>query len=278
VWHDPAVSAPDRPLILLVDDEADIRTIARITLSHLGGFRIAEAASGAEAVELAGRLRPAAVLLDVMMPEMAGTDVLRALQENPVTRDLRVIFLTAKAMPAEVERLRTLGACAIVTKPFEPAVLVQQVRDALAMTAPARGGGERRRPPIAPAAAVVDPAAARDLWGLPGETQADVLGELIELFAVQTPATLDDIRQGTEAGVGPDVRRLAHSLKGSALMLGATTVGELARRIEHDAEAGRDAAIPELVAQIDAALPATVRALRAERARLLAGDDGPAPG
>jgi CheY-like chemotaxis protein len=118
--------------VLIIDDEADIRRIARLSLGRLGGMEVSEAGSGAEGVQKAESERPDVILLDVMMPGMDGPATLAALRENPATSALPVIFLTAKAMRAEVERLRALGAVAVLTKPFEPAGLAGQVRDALA--------------------------------------------------------------------------------------------------------------------------------------------------
>ena len=117
--------------ILVVDDEKDIRTIARLSLEKLGGMSVLEAGSGPEALEIATREAPEAILLDVMMPEMDGTATLAALRANAATAAIPVIFLTAKALPGEVERLKALGARDVFTKPFEPMTLGQQVREAL---------------------------------------------------------------------------------------------------------------------------------------------------
>ena len=118
--------------ILIVDDEADIRTIARLSLERLGGMSVLEAGSGAEALEIAERDAPEAILLDVMMPEMDGAATLAALRSNTATAGIPVVYLTAKALPGEVERLRALGALGVLTKPFEPMTLAQQLRDTLA--------------------------------------------------------------------------------------------------------------------------------------------------
>jgi CheY-like chemotaxis protein len=120
--------------ILVVDDEKDLRTIARLSLENLGGMSVLEAGSGPEALEIATREAPEAILLDVMMPDMDGTATLAALQANAATAAIPVIFLTAKALPGEVERLKALGAKAVLTKPFEPMTLAQQVREALGPT------------------------------------------------------------------------------------------------------------------------------------------------
>ena len=124
--------------ILIVDDEDDIRTIARLSLERLGGMAVIEARTGRDALEAAAREKPDAILLDVMMPEMDGATTLAALRRDEATAGIPVLFLTAKALPGEVERLKGLGAAAVLTKPFDPSALAGQVREALA--APPQGG------------------------------------------------------------------------------------------------------------------------------------------
>jgi len=117
--------------ILVVDDEADIRRIARLALHRVGGMEVAESEGGGGAVERALQERPDAILLDVMMPGLDGPSVLAALRREPGTSDIPVIFLTAKAMPAEVERLKGLGARGVLAKPFDPMSLAGSVRGML---------------------------------------------------------------------------------------------------------------------------------------------------
>ena len=117
--------------ILVVDDEADIRRVARLSLTRLGGMEVVEAASGPEALQQARSSAPDAILLDVMMPGMDGPAVLLALRAEPATAGIPVVFLTAKAMTSEVERLQGLGAVGVLTKPFDPVTLAQDLRTAL---------------------------------------------------------------------------------------------------------------------------------------------------
>ena len=113
---------------LVIDDDADIRMIARLSLSRLGGMDVVEAASGAEGVRKAGQERPDVILLDMMMPAMDGSATLAALRSQPATATTPVILLTAKAMQAEIERLRALGAAGVLIKPFDPRTLPGDVR------------------------------------------------------------------------------------------------------------------------------------------------------
>src|SRR4051812_29345123 len=112
--------------ILLIDDEEDIRTIARMALVRVGKMDVVEAAGGAEGVLLAEKEKPDAILLDFMMPGMDGLQTLKALKDNPATASIPVIFLTARAMPNEVELLKILGARGVLTKPFQPLTLARE--------------------------------------------------------------------------------------------------------------------------------------------------------
>jgi CheY-like chemotaxis protein len=117
--------------VLIVDDEPDIRRIARLSLSRLGGMEVVEAESGPSGVRQATLERPDAILLDVMMPGMDGPATLETLRTLPETANIPVLFLTAKVMPSEQERLRSLGARAVLAKPFDVQILPDLVRRAL---------------------------------------------------------------------------------------------------------------------------------------------------
>ena len=259
--------------ILLVDDERDTRTVARLALRQLGGFTVIEAASGREALEMAARERPDAVVLDVMMPGMDGPQVLAALRSDPATARLPVIFLTAKAMPDEVARLRSLGAAAILTKPFDPEALAVAVRDTLVQ----RGAG----PPVrldaddaagAPPSDFVDPAALGRLRGLEAESGGDLMAELIDVFAANTPVVLARLRALAGAVGGADIKeaeRLAHALKSSAATLGATGYAATARTIEQRARDGSLSGLGALLDEMSRQLDPLLDRLRVERARLI---------
>jgi len=113
--------------ILVVDDDADIRRIAALSLERIGGFKVVLASSGEEALRLAADSPPGAVLLDVSMPGADGPDTLAALRAIPAMRDVPVLFFTATASDAEVRRLCGLGAAGVVAKPFELADLPRTV-------------------------------------------------------------------------------------------------------------------------------------------------------
>ncbi len=114
--------------VLYVDDEADLREIARLSLEVMGGLTVDVAASGAEALELIRRRRPDLVILDVMMPDMDGPATLAALCEAFGEHRVPMVFLTARSEAAEVARLRALGAVDVIAKPFDPMALPDRLR------------------------------------------------------------------------------------------------------------------------------------------------------
>ncbi len=111
---------PERTLkrIMYVDDEAEL----------VGQFTLCLCSSGKEALEEAKTFNPDLVLLDVMMPEMDGPTTLAALRRIEALASTPVIFVTAKAQPSEVRHYRALGAIEVITKPFHPMKLPDQLR------------------------------------------------------------------------------------------------------------------------------------------------------
>lgn len=117
--------------VMMVDDEPHIRRIGELSLRGVGKWQVVLAGSGKEAIELARREQPDVILLDVMMPGMDGPATLAELRDNRDTAGIPVIFLTAKAQRHEVERYRMLGAAGVLTKPFDPMTLPDEVRTIL---------------------------------------------------------------------------------------------------------------------------------------------------
>ena len=108
--------------VLIVDDQADIRDIARVGLELTTDWEVQVAASGEEALEIAGRDRPDVILLDVMMPHMDGPTAVRALRANPATFDIPVILLTARMLSEDGSDLAELAISGLLSKPLHSAV------------------------------------------------------------------------------------------------------------------------------------------------------------
>jgi len=118
--------------ILLVDDEPDIREVAALSLETVGGWRVSTASDGTSAIEIARAQHPDAILLDVMMPDVDGPTTFGRLQQDPLTCGIPVILLTAKAQDADRRRFAELGVAGMLTKPFDPMTLNDQIAAILA--------------------------------------------------------------------------------------------------------------------------------------------------
>lgn len=117
--------------MLVIDDEDDIREVAQLCLEMFGGWQVLTASSGSEGLVLAEVEQPDAILLDVMMPDRDGIATFRELQANPSTQHIPVILLTAKVQSADRHQFAGLGVTALITKPFDPLTLAEQVAAAL---------------------------------------------------------------------------------------------------------------------------------------------------
>ncbi|GMR04255.1 MAG: response regulator transcription factor [Thermodesulfobacteriota bacterium] len=125
--------------ILIVDDEADIRNLLEYNLAK-AGFAVISAKDGPEAIDMAGKQGPGLILLDIMLPDMDGTEVLKRLKADERTSNIPVIMLTAKG--EEVDRIVgfELGAEDYITKPFSPRELLLRVKAVLKRSS---GAGDR---------------------------------------------------------------------------------------------------------------------------------------
>jgi signal transduction histidine kinase/DNA-binding response OmpR family regulator len=133
-------STGDAPTVLVVDDETDTLDFLRDTLRS-EGFRVVAAHDGRQALEALAKTRPDLVLLDIMMPELSGFEVLEALAQHPDTANIPVVVLTARADDVDAQRGLALGARKYMSKPFDVQALIAEVqRQVGARTAEARGG------------------------------------------------------------------------------------------------------------------------------------------
>jgi DNA-binding response OmpR family regulator len=125
-----AIPEPDVPKVLVIDDEAPIRLLCRVNL-EAEKMIVLEAEEGPSGLELARTERPDVILLDVMMPAMDGWEVLQRLLEDEATREIPIVFLTARAELRDRARGLDLGGVDYVTKPFNPLELAPLVRSVL---------------------------------------------------------------------------------------------------------------------------------------------------
>lgn len=114
--------------VMMVEDDPDIRAVAHLSLTAVGGFEVELCASGGAALERVPHFAPELVLLDVMMPGMDGPTTLARLLQLPAMRGVPVVFMTAKVQPQEVRDYIALGAADVVAKPFDPMTLPGELR------------------------------------------------------------------------------------------------------------------------------------------------------
>jgi two-component system, OmpR family, response regulator len=182
------------------------------TLRLVPGLNVQSADSGERAIDLAYELRPDLVLMDVMMPGLDGPSTFRRLRESELLKEIPVIFMTAKVLPAEITQLIQLGAIGVIVKPFDPLKLYGElislwnkgssVRDAI------EGGG---------------PAEV--------QTQVDSLtaGFLQRAWTdVITLAKMIGRAQAGDRTVFPDIERICHSIHGAGAMFGFPAISEVA--------------------------------------------------
>lgn len=130
----PASDVP-APVVLVVDDDATIRRLLQITL-ETEGFTVTTAGDGVEGLRMAQEApRPDLVLLDIMMPGMDGLQVCHTLKNDPATKDLPVVLLSAKAQSHDIELGMRVGADDYITKPPDLLDLVTRVRQLLPVAA-----------------------------------------------------------------------------------------------------------------------------------------------
>lgn len=113
--------------ILFIDDEDDIKTLARFCLESEAGWSMIGASGGLEGVALAENEQPDAILLDAMMPEVDGIETLQRLRLNPKTKHIPAIFITAKAQASDRRRFYNAGAKGVINKPFDSLTLASQI-------------------------------------------------------------------------------------------------------------------------------------------------------
>lgn len=125
--------------VVHVEDDPDIRAIAKLALVTVGGLEITQCASGAECLAAIEERIPDLLLLDVMMPDLDGPETLRRLRTLPGMSDIPAVFMTAKAQPEEISGYQALGAIGVIPKPFDPLTLADQVRQLWQQAQPPAG-------------------------------------------------------------------------------------------------------------------------------------------
>ncbi len=117
--------------ILIVDDDPDIREATQLCLEITGQWEVLKAANGPDGIAIARQEKPDAILLDMMLPGMDGLTILQRLRENPETRQIPIVILTAKAQSHEQQYFGQLKVASVITKPYDPLTISDQIATAL---------------------------------------------------------------------------------------------------------------------------------------------------
>jgi CheY-like chemotaxis protein len=117
--------------VLVAEDDPDIQVIIKMVLTRLGKCDVSITFQGDQVVPMAKTNLPGLILLDVMLPEMSGFEICKALKSDPETKPIPIIFLTARSMPEEIQEAMKLGALGYLAKPFDPMTLVGQINQIL---------------------------------------------------------------------------------------------------------------------------------------------------
>lgn len=117
--------------LLHVEDDADIREIAKLSLELAGAFEVVQCASGPDAIAKLDQFTPDVLLLDMMMPGMTGKETLAHMREMPQFAEIPAVFMTARAQTSQIEELRAFGAAEVISKPFDPMTLGDQIKAAM---------------------------------------------------------------------------------------------------------------------------------------------------
>ena len=116
----------DTPLILVAEDEREIRELIVFSL-QIAGLQVVAVPNGQEALTQAAEILPDLILMDVRMPKMNGIEACRALKQEAKTKDIPVVFLSAKGQEADIKLGYEVGAEAYFLKPFTPEELSQRL-------------------------------------------------------------------------------------------------------------------------------------------------------
>jgi len=123
---------PEKIKVMVVDDEENIVMVVKIAL-ELANYEVIEAFSGEECLDKLQKnsIRPALILLDIMMPGISGYETCEKIRSDEKLKNIKVVMLTAKGQKGDAEEGLKVGADDYIIKPFDPYELVEQVREIL---------------------------------------------------------------------------------------------------------------------------------------------------
>ena len=271
------LSGPNRRRvrILLAEDNPINQQVALGILKKLG-YRVDAVSNGLEVVEALTRIPYDLVLMDCQMPEMNGFEATRMIREGGeqcLNPGIPVIALTASAMKGDRERCLAAGMDDYLTKPVQPRQLADLLAQWLERTANPAGGGEQQRAGAAGAAVAAAPSEASQVDAVCRTfnreefldrllDDEELAAELILTFLGDIPRQLARLEEAITTGELQQVKMVAHKIKGATANLGAMEMQEAIAAVEHAAEDGAEAELPELMTPLKRSFERLQDALR----------------
>ncbi len=121
---------PPEKTVLIIEDEADAAELFA-EMMRVSGFRVLKTSSSIPAIAMMTAEKPDIILLDIMMPDVSGLDILRQMRRDPALANIPVVVVTAKSMPADIKNGMEAGASTYLTKPVGFLELKEAVEHAL---------------------------------------------------------------------------------------------------------------------------------------------------
>src|SRR5436305_6504313 len=275
-----AALAQRLPLHILLAEDNTVNQKLAVRLLDRMGYRADVVANGLEVLEALQRQRYDVILMDVQMPEMDGLEASRAIHEDwPIEERPRIVALTANAMQGDREECLAAGMDDYLTKPIQIQAL-QEALERVGLWAPVHRRSTRRLSPVQTApltletekqaefGPALDPTVLAELRQFQGEGEPDIVWELAEAFAFETPPLLETLRQAVASGQPEQLKRAAHNLKGSSNNLGARTMAALSAELEIIGKNGTVERAEELVTRLEQEYQRVCQALASEGAEI----------
>jgi CheY-like chemotaxis protein len=253
--HKVTQLADQHPLHILLAEDHPVNQKLALQILKKMGYRADLAANGIEVLQALERQPYDVILMDVQMPEMDGLEATRRIcQLLPREHRPRIIAMTANAMQGDREECLAAGMDDYLSKPVQ----IRELQTAL----------ERSDQRVimhvttaAPAEQVMDWTAFDSLRALQEEGEPDFVQEMIDLFLVETPPLIANIRQAIENQNADGLRRAAHTLKGNSKSLGAQRLSLLSLELEQNGRTASFDGAAALLAQVETAFTQTQHAL-----------------
>ena len=255
------------PLRILIAEDNPVNQKLLVRLFQQMGYRTDVAANGLEVIDALGRQSYDMVFMDVQMPEMDGIEATKKiLRDIPVERQPVIVAVTANALEGDRQRCLDAGMHDYISKPIRIETLQETIRHWAGM----RKEKQRAEDTVSSAEDLLDMDTVETLTSVAATGDSGMLEELLSILESQTPQLVREIAEAVDADDVTAARRAAHTLKGSALNLGAGAMADVCLKMERAAEQGELHRMHDLLTVVQHVFRQTVPALR--RAYVERGD------